>query len=110
MVLIPLLLQLSFWKIVGSLCYNCGRSTDIPQTEGHSFYQLLGQRLENGASELSPEDCVAEYRAYQDELKRFLEESQPAFDQAFNGEGKVLDHDALMDRVRARLSAKKTSD
>ena len=74
--------------------------------DGHSFYQFLGQRLENGAAEISPEECVAEYRAYQDELKRFLEESQPAFDQAARGEGKVLDHDALMDRVLARLSAK----
>ena len=85
-------------------------STDVPQTEGHSFYQFLGQRLEDGASDLSPEACVAEYRAYQDELKRFLKESQPAFDQAANGEGKVLDHDALMERVRARLSAKRISD
>ena len=56
--------------------------------DGHSFYQSLGQRLENGAAEISPEECVAEYRAYQDELKRFLEESQPAFDQAARGEGK----------------------
>ena len=99
-------LQFPFWKTAASMWYNDFMSTDIPQTDGHSFYQFLGQRLENGAGELSPEEYVAEYRAYQDELKRFLEESQPAFDQAANGEGKVLDHEALMERVRAKLSAK----
>lgn len=90
--------------------YNSGMNTENPQTDSRSFYQFLGQRIEHGASELSPEQSVAEYRAYQNEVQRFLKESQPAFDEAARGEAKELDHDALLARVRTRLAAKGISD
>ena len=82
--------------------------TDISRDELKSFHEFLGRRIENGGTELTPEDSVREFRLYQEELKRFLVESKPAFEQARRNEGHPLDVDALMERVTKR-SAEETS-
>jgi hypothetical protein len=80
-------------------------ATQISQDDMQSFYEFLGRRLQGGgAGDLTPEQSVREFRAYQTELARFKEETQPALEQSARGESKPLDLDALMKRVRARLA------
>ena len=81
-------------------------STELPQDDIHSFYEYLGRRIERGERELSPEESVREYRAYREELQRFMAESQSSFAQAKRGEHGPIDVDAVMERVSKRLSEK----
>ena len=85
-------------------------ATDVPQEEIVDFYHFLGQRLENGERDLTPERSVQEFRLYQQELRRFIDQTQPAIAQSERGESKPLDVDALMERVRAKLDAEGISD
>ena len=79
-------------------------SAGIPQDEIHAFYDFLGRRIEKASSPLSPEESVQEFRLYQEELNRFIEETQPAIEQSKRGESRPLDVDALMQRVQNRLA------
>ena len=83
-------------------------ATGIPQDEISVFYGFLGRRIEQGGRSLSPEESVQEFRLYQQELKQFLEETQPAIQQSERGESRTLDVDALMQRVQARLAKSKS--
>ena len=78
---------------------------EIPQDEMQSFYDFLGQRLQNGGANLTPEESVREFRAYQAELARFRQTVALAREQGANGLSKPLDVDALMERVSQRLAA-----
>ncbi|MBC8871084.1 MAG: hypothetical protein H8E44_16790 [Planctomycetes bacterium] len=85
-------------------------STDVPQEEIVDFYHFLGHRLENGGRDLTPERSVQEFRLYQQELQRFIDRTQPAIAESERGESRLLDVDALMERVRTRLTAEEVSD
>ncbi len=85
-------------------------ATGIPQDEMRSFHEFLGRRLENDGTEITPEESVREFRIYQEELRRFIADTQPALEQSRQGESKPLDIDALMDRVRARLAEQGITD
>jgi hypothetical protein len=85
-------------------------ATDIPRDEIVDFYNFLGQRLQDPERNLSPEASVREFRLYQQELQRFVDETQPAIAESERGESKPLDVDALMQRVRARLNAEGVSE
>lgn len=77
--------------------------TQIPQNEIQAFCAFLERRLDSGDTGLTPEQSVSEFRTYQADLRRFLQESEPAYRQAENGEVGDLDIDAIMERVAARL-------
>jgi len=77
-------------------------SSDLPQNELSAFHLFLGRQLEVGG-DLSPEESVREYRAYQEEAKRLNEQIQSSID---SGEAKPLDREALMKRVQSRLAEK----
>ena len=79
-------------------------ATGIPQDEIHAFYSFLGRRIEQLGGTLSPEESVQEFRLYQEELNRFIEETQPAIVQSDHGESRPLDVGALMQRVKDRLA------
>jgi len=85
-------------------------ATDVPQQEIVDFYRFLGLRLENGETDVSPEQSVREFRLYQQEVRRFLDKTQPAVEESERGESKPLDVDALMQRVHARLTTAGNSD
>jgi len=85
-------------------------ATDVPQEELVDFYHFLGQRLENGEADVTPEQSVREFRLYQQELRRFIEQTQSAIAQSEREKSKPLDVDALMQRVRARLTAEGIAD
>jgi len=52
----------------------------------HAFYQFLGRRLDGGDADLTPEQSVREFRLYQEEVVRFLGETEAA---AKTGGGKI---------------------
>ncbi len=69
-----------------------------------AFYQYLGRRLDGGEQDLTPEQSVHEFRLYQEELERFLRETEPAVAQSQRGETRPLDVDAIVQRVQHRLA------
>ena len=83
-------------------------ATDVPPGDIQAFYDFLGRRLDRG-EDLTPEQSVREFRAYQEELQRFLRESESAFAHAQNDEGRELDVDAIMVRVAKRLAAEESA-
>ena len=76
-------------------------STDLPQNELSEFHLFIGRRLERGGGNLSPEESVREYRAYQDEVKRLNERIQSSKN---SGQAMPLDHNALMNEIRTELA------
>ena len=82
-------------------------STELPKNELSEFHVYIGRRLENGGRDLTPEESVQEYRAYQNEVKRLHERIQSSID---SGEAKPLDSEALMNEVRAELAEEGITD
>jgi hypothetical protein len=82
----------------------------VSESPIQAFYQFLGRRLHGGDEDLTPEQSVREFRLYQDELARFLRETEPAVAQSERGETRPLDVDAVMLRVQQRLQEQHGSD
>ena len=78
-------------------------SAGVSESPIQAFYQFLGRRLDGGDGDLTPEQSVREFRLYQEELARFLRETEPAVTQSQRGETRPLDVDAVMLRVQQRL-------
>ncbi|MDA1055295.1 MAG: hypothetical protein O3C40_33155 [Planctomycetota bacterium] len=79
-------------------------ATGIPQDENHVFYDFLGRRIERVGGPLTPEESVQEFRLYQAELNRLVEETEPAIEQSKRGQSRPLDVDGLMQRVKDQLA------
>ena len=79
-------------------------ATGIPRDDIRAFYDFLGRRIDMGGGSLSPEESVHEFRLYQEELNRFMEETQPAIEQSNRGESRPLDVRALIRRVQDRMA------
>ncbi len=69
----------------------------------HAFYRFLGRRLDGGDVDWTPEQSVREFRLYQEEVARFLRETEPAVAESRRGDTRPLDVDAVMLRVQQRL-------
>ena len=81
-------------------------STDVAHNEIQAFYEFLGRRI-NGPA-ITPEECVREFRAYEQELRRAQAELRDSHDEFVAGKAKPIDVDSLMDRVRSRLAERGT--
>jgi hypothetical protein len=79
-------------------------ATDQPQSDIRDFYAFLGRRMHDNDAALTPEQSVEEFRAYQEERQRFIQETMIAVEQARQGMARPLDVDALMRRVERRLA------
>ena len=77
-------------------------STDTVGSEIRSFCEFLARRMDDPA--LTPEGSVREFRAYQEELRCAQAELRESREEYSRGEAKPLDVDALMERVRRRLT------
>jgi hypothetical protein len=75
-----------------------------------AFYQYLGRRLDSAEPNFTPEQSVREFRLYQEELERFLRETEPAMAQSLRGETRPLDVDLVMSRVQQRLAQQRGGD
>ena len=77
-----------------------------PQSELVWFHRFLSEQLENGASDLSPEESVKAFRAFQRESGRLKKAIHPAVERFKRGEGRELDYEAVKDEVTQRLAEK----
>lgn len=73
-----------------------------------AFSQLMSERLTE--RDLTIEQCVAAYRAYQAELQRFQSDIAPALAQLDTGRGTPLDIEAIIERGRAILASEGIED
>lgn len=72
--------------------------------EIEAFYQFLGNQIQDGSVDLSPEKCVEAFRAYQRDLDRLKKELQPGLDRLDRGEpGIPFDAQDVIRRGRERL-------
>ncbi len=79
-------------------------STD-PCREIEEFYQFLGERLQERSVNLSPEESVEAFRAYQRDLERLRKELEPALDRFERGEPATpFDAEDVKRRGRERLT------
>ena len=78
-------------------------AASVAENEIHSFYDFLGSRIHTGA-EITPEESVREFRAYQQELKRAQAELRESHEEFTQGKALPLDVDSLMNRVRSRMA------
>lgn len=78
----------------------------IPESEMAAFHRFLGEKLDLGASEMTVEESVEAFRAYQRDVARLRQRLAPSIEQARRGESKPLDAEALIERVTRRLTEK----
>ena len=71
--------------------------------EFQKFNDFVSQQLAGRDEELSLEESVAAFRAYQAELARCREELQPPIDELDTNGGTELDIDAIIARGRRQL-------
>jgi hypothetical protein len=75
-----------------------------PCREIETFYNFLRERLQEGAVDLSPEESVESFRAYQRDLERLGKELEPALDRFDRGDSaKPFDAEDVKRRGRERL-------
>jgi hypothetical protein len=74
-----------------------------------AFNAFLDQRFIAAHGDATLEDAVAAFRAYQRDLEQVRKKLQPSIEQADRGEGRPLDLDAVMQRVRDRISANRAN-
>jgi hypothetical protein len=69
------------------------------------FHRFLGDQIASGTLDLSPEESVEAFRAYQRELERLRNDLKPAIDRLERGEpGLPLNIDDVKRRGRERLA------
>ena len=68
------------------------------ENQVQAFYDYLGRRLATGTAPASPEASVAEFRRYQEELKRFCDGTIESLQQSETGQSRPLDVDVVMQR------------
>ncbi|NQT36353.1 MAG: hypothetical protein HQ581_02625 [Planctomycetes bacterium] len=76
----------------------------VPENEVLAFYHFLGERMNRGASEMTVEESVEAFRAYQRDIASLRQHLAPSIEQAKRGESKPLDAEAVIGRVYSRLA------
>ncbi len=84
-------------------------ATQLP-SELESFQRFLTEQIQGGDAELSPEESVKAFRAYQDDLQRLREDIQPALERSLKGERELFDINDVKARGRKRLAKKGITD
>jgi hypothetical protein len=82
-------------------------STSLPHlpTDAKLLYEYLGQRLDAGGEGLTGPEVLADLAAYQRQLERLREMIRAGEASLDAGEGRELDVEALLMRVRDRLAS-----
>jgi hypothetical protein len=69
------------------------------------FYRFLGDQIQGGSVDLSPEESVEAFRAYKRDLERLQDDLRPAIDRLERGEPAIpVDIEDVKRRGRARLA------
>ena len=90
---------------VDASAYTGTMPASIPNlpSDAQLLYEYLGRRLQSGEASLPGPEVLADLAAYQDQLLRLrtmIREGELSLDA---GDGRELDIDALLGRVRQRL-------
>ena len=80
------------------------------QTELEVFHRFLGDRLNDGKRDLTVEETVEAFRAYQRDLQQLRQEIRPALERSLRGESKPFDAEELKDRVTRQLAEEGITD
>jgi hypothetical protein len=80
-------------------------STDT-LTELDEFQRFLERLRSRGEGHMSLDECVTEFRLYQEELRRCREEIRPALESSLRGETTPWDPEETKRRGRERLQRK----
>jgi hypothetical protein len=79
-------------------------STDTSR-EIETFYNFLGQQIQEGALDMSPEDCVEAFRAHQRDLDWLKDQIKPALERCDQGVPAIpFDVNDVKRRGRERLA------
>lgn len=69
------------------------------------FHRFLGDQIQSGSDDLSPEESVEAFRAYQRDLERLRNDLKPAIERFERGEPAIpLDIEDVKRRGRERLA------
>jgi hypothetical protein len=69
------------------------------------FHRFIGEQIANGSLDLSPEEIVEAFRAYQRDLLRIRDDLSPAIERLERGEAGIpLDIEDVKRRGRERLA------
>jgi hypothetical protein len=80
------------------------------KAELREFHGFLGRQLENGGATMTVEESVAEFRAYQEELRRCREAFRAALEASLRGESTPLDMQDIIRRGRERWEQRTRGD
>jgi hypothetical protein len=74
-------------------------------TELDEFQRYLERLRSHGEGHMSLDECVTEFRLYQEELRRCREEIRPALESSLRGESTPWDPEEMKQRIRERYEA-----
>ena len=80
-------------------------ATDTSSNDFNAFCDFLSALQSNGDCDLTPEQTVVQFRAYQEKMRIFQERNQTAMEQSRQGLSKPLDIEAVLDRVEHRVAS-----
>ena len=72
----------------------------IDESELEAFHKFIGVQLENGGSTMTAEQALQSFRAHQRDVAQLRDRLK----KSEGDQGKLLDDDALKERVRKRLA------
>ena len=84
-------------------------ATDF-QTELDAFHEFVSDKLNNGSAQISLEQAVHEFRAYQRQLEQFRKDTKAALEESARGESSPLDIEDVVERGKKRLVEKGITD
>ena len=79
-------------------------------TEVELFHRFVGGQIENGGRNLSLDEILKAFRAYEGDLERCREAIRPALQRSLRGESQPFDVEEMKTRVTNRLAEKGISD
>lgn len=85
-------------------------STASSASEFNAFCEFIVQIRNHGNESLTPEQSVAEFRNYQNQVRQWQEKNQLSQQQLERGEAVPLDDQAILGRLRQRFDQEEKSE
>lgn len=85
-------------------------STESSASEFNAFCEFIVQIRNQGNKSLTPEQSVAEFRNYQNQVRQWQKKNQLSQQQFERGEAVPLDDQAILGRLRQRFDREEKSE
>ena len=82
--------------------------TELSEVE--LFHRFVAEQIKNGGRNLSLDEILKAFRAYEGDLERCREAIRPALERSLRGESEPFDVEEMKTRVTNRLAEKGISD